>query len=256
MLKGIYMQYSKYINISLFFLSLNLLSGNLGFFDLSLARFYGFILLISMMIYNLSAKDINSLAKAREIGIVLIAFLLLFLSDDIVVWLFSSSIFIIGLSLLTKKEELPILSLTAITYAIFIVIYRNSSTLWFILNKFSVGLSNITSLVHKPLSFGLSNTGSMITLIFIIFSIILFFFSYNKVAYKRFFSSILSLILMNIVYLLILCIREPSLSNMVDSKYMLFFLELVVLFLYTKDIKITYKLEIEKFIEKKLCYFL
>lgn len=243
------------INISLILLSLNLLSVNLYIYKASFMRILTVYLLLGFFIINLPFKNLYRKFKKKtrnrhtfyDAGITLFlivfSFVILLFSGNQMLWLTSIPIMTSGLfiglkKLKYKRRELKLLTFASFIYALFYILTQNIPTLWQVIQKFSLSLSEIIGgTVGKSLLLGPSTSGLWITIIFVMFSLSIFvFLDRNK---KKVFLNILGIFICWIFYLVILSlISFSSKSEVINLHLFLFILLLVPTFLYLSKSKI------------------
>jgi len=244
------------INVILLLLSLNLLAGTLGFFASPLlSRMAAFYLLLGIALLNIPLIKIATRRKQEfetflpsnlTVGFLLMlgGLIVLLLFDEMELWLMSLPIVIFGLDLFLQgigkiKGELFVLFITSISYGLFVIYLQNIPSLWLVLQKISLGFSGIIGHLTASVSVGPSASGMWILLIFLIFSLTLFFFSETakRKNLKLFIGVVLGLIIGWILYLIILALHPIRTDESVlNSQYIFFIFGLVpILFFITKS---------------------
>lgn len=235
----------NWLNVCIVLLIMNLLSYNMGCFSHSYSRICAFFLLITVIFLNIPfgirKHDFNPM-KSIFFLLVLIAFIILFLFDYRGFWLVAVPIFLFGfdgiLRCLGKQQsEFSILMTSSLFYAIFILLVDYIPQFWCVIQKMSLSFSHaIGCFIERPLSLGPSVSGFWILTVFLFYLITLFTLSERKKKEAVF--STLALILMNVVYLLILCTFLESDIWAVNSQILFFTFGLFPVVLYTKRSKI------------------
>jgi len=245
-------------NIALIILILNMLSNNLVIVDASLMLVSTIYLLVGLIIFNIPFKKLYQALRRRNmnkiflykifIGLIFIilSFVLLLFTKITMIWLVSIPILISGLDLTLqgieiKRKELYLLSVTSFAYVLFYILVQTIPFLWYSIQQFSLWFSNsIGSIIGKPLLLGPTTSGFWIVIIFLIFSISIFFLSGLKKKY--FVLNKIGLLISWIIYLIILGFIEfESKSDVLNLHYLLFIFCLVSTFLYLWKNKLEYE---------------
>jgi len=248
------------------FLILNMLSGNMGFFESFFMRFCSFCLLIVIFLIvflekNSFKKLIKNLKKRERKNIaglilILFSFFVLLFYNSQYLWLISIPIYLSGLMLINndfsyKGKKFDLIIFTSFTYAFFIVVVDSIPILWSVLQKFSLTLSQgFGNVTGKNIIFGPSVSGLWIFLLFLIFYLSIFILTDKNV--KKFILVSIGLFITWLVYLTFLSFFTFNTPlDLINSKYIFFILGLIptILYFYKGDIS-NFKVSFPKF--KKL----
>ena len=261
------------LNITLTLLALNLMSQNMGLFDVFFMRFLSICLLISIIIINLFNKDIlNKILRGLKkkinnnllIGIILIifSFCVLILTKNRFFWLVSIPILLSGLHLVlyeynVKNRGLNLLILVTFLFSLFTIYIDNVPLLWNPIQRFSLIFTQaIGSLIGKPLLLGPTASGLWILILFLIFNITLFFVSKRNI--KKLIFGTIGLFIAWIIFLIFIAFYQfESTVDLVNSQYVFFILGLVPTLIYVStnnnlNLKMYYQLKRKKKANKKV----
>jgi hypothetical protein len=173
--------------------SFALISALIGHFALSSLRFFGFILLllVFLALFPFSAMDRSFLSRIREnaedrkkavsLGLLVVAFIVLFATSSRVYWMLSVGIFVLGINSLSdsrlEKYILPIIGGTFLFIVVFLVYQYNPYVLRGISSlslRFSAFMG---TLIGSPMRMGSDASGFWVWLYFVLCGTGLFIFS-------------------------------------------------------------------------------
>ncbi|MDH7507107.1 MAG: hypothetical protein QHH15_04905, partial [Candidatus Thermoplasmatota archaeon] len=236
------------LNTALVILAINLLSNNFAMFDTKLSLVSTIYILLAILIINIPFKKNYYNVKEKEsfykltTGILLFisTFVFLTISTNTMIYLSAIAVFISGLNISLKavkikRKEFYYLFIFSLTYAIFYMLTQTIPVLWHIIQRFSLGFSNVIGLlIGKPMVLGPTVSSFWIIIIFLILLITCFIFSTNKkLQLKKFLFSTFTIIIIWIIYLIILGFIEfTSNSDVISLHYILFILCLIPTFFY------------------------
>ena len=207
-------------NIIVILLVLNTLSCNLGIFDQSLMLVFTIYLLVGFILINLPIKKtFCALIQDHRfqwkilfgLFLVILSFLLLLFTEIPMLWIASIPLLLSGMRIIhnelaQQRKEITMLLASSFVYAVFFILIQTIPLLWNVIHQFSIFFSSFVGiLIGKSLVYGPSVSGLWIILVFLIFSIVLFFLSNRKKSIlKTFMLTILDLFLLWMLYLIIL----------------------------------------------------
>jgi len=228
--------------------ALNAFSLNLGYMSPIFSRLCGSIALLSVL---LSYYDPIINAKRNRIfllgsALIVMAFIMLFLSLKVELWLASLPLFLCGLYLVlisngSNVNELPALVFGSMTYLLFYLAIFYNSMLWRSLQLISLFLSHIIGLQRSiPLSLGSSVEGLLVMLSFL--SISLSFFASSKKnanTFKNFLLLNISMVLLLFAFVFLQTTSQLTGEQAIYSIYALFLLLLMpfLIFIPRFDLK-------------------
>jgi hypothetical protein len=253
-------------NIILIILILNLLSNTLIIVDTELMLVSTIFLLIGLLIFNIPFVELFYVLRRKKlnkflfykilIGLIFILFsfiLLIFIKIDML-WFVSIPILLSGLDLTLqsieiKRKEIYLLSVTSFIYALFYIVLQTIPFLWYLIQQFSLWFSNtIGIIIGKSLLLGPTASGLWIIIIFLIFSISIFFLSDLKKKYFIF-NNLGILISWTIFLVIIGFIDFESKSEILNLHFLLFIFCLIPVLLYLLKISLNYKRREKKFLK-------
>jgi len=237
------------VNVVLILLALNLLSINFAIVESSFMRIATVYLLIGVIIFNLSFKNLFNTLKRKKyekisfnkaiagILIMLFSFVLLIFTNNQMLWLASIPILLSGLNLTLKgvrikRKELHLLSVASFVYAIFYILVGTIPIFWNTMQHFSLSFSSaVGALIGKTMLLGPSTSGLWILIIFFLLSCCIFFLTGLK---KRLFAlNIIGLVICWVIYLAIIGFVEfQENADVINLHYLLFSFCFVPTFLY------------------------
>jgi len=233
-------------NIIIILLILSLLSRNLIISIPSYVNLLTIVLLLGFLILNLSLTKIYNKTKNKKISLkkiifcfilILFSFFLLLFSYSDLLWFLSipitvSSVEIILNMINIKRKELKVLSLVSVFFLIFYIIFHTIPNLQYIFSQFSISLTNnIGGLIGKQTFLGPSINGFWIVIIFLIFSLTIFYFDKNR---KKIILllDLITIFTVWLVYIIIIILRSFSKVEAIDFHYILFICLLIPTLIY------------------------
>ncbi|MDD4650904.1 MAG: hypothetical protein PHQ34_01620 [Methanothrix sp.] len=228
--------------------ALNAFSLNLGYMSPIFSRLCGSVVLLSALLFYYDQIINAKRDKVFLLGfaIVIIAFIMLFLSFKVELWLASLPLFLYGFYLIlrsneTNVNELPALVFGSVTYILLYLAILYSSILWRFLQFISLFLSHAIGLQRGfPLSLGSSVEGLPVLLSFISVSISFFAFSKKNIGVlKNFLLLISSMILLIFAFVYLHTTSWLPGEQAIYSIYVLFLLLLIpfLIFIPRFDLK-------------------
>jgi len=250
------------LNIAIFLLVLNIISNNIFIFEQKILTLISLYLIVGIIFINIRIKKIVNIYRQKNkkilqtsIGIVLllITFLSMIFSNNIMILLISISILIISLDIILqsykeRRKELRILSITSIIYTFFYILLLNVPIIWVSIQKFSLFFTQeFGSIIGRETQFGPSTSGIWILIIFIIFNSTAFLISKRKIKYFIF--EKIGLFIIWIIFLTIISlINFESNFEIVRYQIIMVIFGLIPTYFYLSKIKIS---EIKININKK-----
>ena len=146
-------------NTIIILLVLNLLSNNLGYFDIKLMNLVSLFLILGFVIFNVPFKKILFAFKKDKvvktvIGLiqVFISFLVMIFSNSQILWIASVALLIFGLDLLLQniqiyRREMFLLGILSFVYCIFYMLVYTISYFWILIQQFSFIITKSIGLV-------------------------------------------------------------------------------------------------------------
>lgn len=216
--------------------ALNAFSLNLGYLSPVFSRLCGSIGLLSVLL-SYYDRIINSRRNGIYLlgsGLIVMAFIMLFLYPKPEIWLASLLLFLCGLYLVLRSNgsnvnELPALVFGSMTYLLLYLAIFHSSMLWRSLQLISTILSHIIGLQRGiPLSVGSSVEGLLVMLSFLSVSISFFAFSKkNANALKNFLLLNISMVLLLFAFIFLQTTSWLPGDQAIYSIYVVFLLLLI-----------------------------
>ncbi len=262
--------FEKSVNLILIILSLNLLTRTLLISTTSFSSLITLFLLFGFLIYNIPfVKLIKGFKTDKSFLInlahgtifIILSIILLILTKTQFLWLIAVPILIIGLDIILKplrikKAELKILTIASFIYSIFFIFIQSIPQIWYIFQQSSIILSGgVGLLIGKQLSFGPTVSGLWIFIIFIIFSISLFYLGRKK---KLFVKTVISMFILWILFISLLGLISFDKTEALNLHLLLFILLLIPAIFYmlktetkyTKILSVSFKnFSFKKFIK-------
>lgn len=222
----------KIFLIILIIFALNAFSLNLGYMSPIFSRLCGFFALVfasALLYYNSGIHITKKRIFIFGICLIFLSLIMLLLSLRVELWLASLAIFLCGFDLILRSnnadlKEIPPLIFGSIIYnLIYIVIYYNSF-IWKSIQLISLFLSNIIGMQRGiTLALGPSVEGLFVFLSFLFFSVSFLAFSEkDRAALGNFFSLIISLIVLFIIYIYLQTTTWLASEKAIYSLYILF----------------------------------
>jgi len=193
----------RFTKFAIFFIMVNFLLENMGFFTHWLNLFLGIILLVCFIISYLNFKVRIINIKLFVVGLIFFLFGFILLPQDIILRLIGLAFILFGFQLFLRginqsDEEIPILLFATAAYLFFIIFYKYNPFIWCGLQSLSLSFTTlISSVMGRKILFGHTFLGlpASLLLVFIILS------SYLFLQKKKISSLILSLVLILVSHL-------------------------------------------------------
>lgn len=136
-----------FTKFALFFISINFLCENMGFFTHWLNTALGIILLLCFLMTYFPFKPTIVHKKLLVVGLILFIFGFALLPDDIILRLIGLSFILFGFDLFLRgvnrsAEELPTLLFATAGYLFFIIFYKFNPFLWCWMQTLSLSLTS------------------------------------------------------------------------------------------------------------------
>lgn len=232
------------LNIILVLLVINLLANSFGVFSNAFMCVIAVFTLLSILFINLpvtkTAKAILNKSPKTIFGILLVILsfiIIIFAVNAPLLWLTALPLFLLGIDFILRSHnkqrvELPLLTLTAFTYALVFLLIDKIPTLWYTSQQLSLSFSQtVSGLIGKQLVLGPSASGLWILITLFIFSLILFLFSRRHK--KQFLLSLVGLLLAWFSYHIFRALYSFEAElDAVNSQYIMFIIGLIPILLY------------------------
>lgn len=233
-------------NIIIILLILNLLSRN---FIISLPSYINLltvILLFGLLILNLPLLTFIHKIKNKKIDLrkflflfilIVFSFIFLLFTNSDFLWITSIPIFVSSVDLILQiidinRKELKILSIGSFIFSIFYIIIHTIPGIWNIITQFSLTFSyNIGLLIGKDTLFGPSISGFWMIIIFLIFSLTIFYFDNNK---KKLILliNIVAIFAIWTIYIILVSLNIFIKEDAINLHYFLFIFLLIPIIIY------------------------
>lgn len=168
---------SHFIRASLFLTALNFLAGNIPGLMPQTSRLSGFLILLAWIGAYRPLKIGKSYLSLFSAVAILISFPLLLSESS---FLFGISLCLFSLSMLSHADhpvkDIPVFLLTTVFYTVFVISYRFSPHLWYILQHISLGFSPEASAAGNKMTLAATALGMPIVISVLCYCISLFFF--------------------------------------------------------------------------------
>lgn len=256
---------SRFWKIALFLLATNFLAENMGFFTHQLNLAIGVVCLFIFIILYSPRIDFKEIDKSLAvIGFIICILALLLLREELLLRMTGLCIFLFGFDVFLRsigrqEQELPLLFVALIGFTLFMVFFKYTPFIWYLMDSLSLSISKmVSSLAPNDIWLGATFTGLNSTVLFVLFFISSYFFSVEKKVW-RFLLFLVWLLFMNVIYVYLCAyllsflqflqlieqiesvggaaqpaIPERYLSNL---PIILFILLLIPLFMYLKKIQ-------------------
>jgi hypothetical protein len=237
--------------MAVYLLMLNFLAENMGSFTHELNDFFALSLLAAflLMYFPIKLKRIK-LSKNLE-ALLLFAISALIFKQGGMYKPIAASIFVFSLNHLLwnldrKEPELYVLYLTTLFYTIFLLAYEYVPHVWLASQEISKFVSIIISAIMPyRVDYGTTYLGSKITVSVAVFCLAALFFSKNK-RIVRFFILVISLIIVNIIYVILITYIIVKTENLypalfiklLDGQIILFLLLLPSAYIYLRQVSL------------------
>lgn len=167
---------THFLRASLFLAALNFLAGNIPGIMPQLSRLTGFLVLLVWAGSYRPLKADKSCLSIFSVCAILVSLPLLLFESSV---LLGISLCAFGLSVLSRSEQtekdLPLFLITTVFYTVFVVLYRFSPHLWYLLQNISLGFSaQAGAMVGNKMTLGPSAMGMPITISVLCYCISLF----------------------------------------------------------------------------------
>ena len=272
----------RFWKITVFLLATSFLAENMGFFTHQLNLALGAVCLfifVSLYSPRVELKEVNK--SLAVIGFIAFTLALLLLRGEVLLRMVGLCVFLVGFDVFLRsigrqEPELPVLFVALIGFTLFMVIFKYTPFLWYLMDNLSLSISRMVSyLAPNDILLGATFAGLSSTVLFALFFISSYLFSVEKKTRRILLFSV-SLLFVNVVYVYLFAyflsflqflqlinngesIGLASPEAVIPERYLLnipillFIFLLIPLFIYLKRIQFHYiKLAPEKAVSKPL----
>ena len=264
----------QFAKIALFLLIISFVTDNMGSMTHNLSDLIALCLLVAFILTYFPVRAINKSVKnsrskdklsawqrlrlSESWGTIYLALLIvassaLVLTQEGILELLGLSIFLFGFDLILRRlyapcRELPILLLTIMFYALFLMFFHYVPQTWYLLQKFSLAFSGVVGcIVHQDIVLGITYLGLPVIILFAACYISTFILSQRRKP-LIFIGALFSLIAVNAIYVVSraflvasplsphLDLAKPLVSGL-DFKLLLFILAMLPTFFYIKSVQ-------------------
>ncbi|MEW6096070.1 MAG: hypothetical protein AB1567_06050 [bacterium] len=197
----------RFTKFALFFISINFLCENMGFFTHWLSLFLGIILLLCFIMSYFPFKPMIVDKRLLVVGLIFVIFGFILLPNDVILRLIGLLFILFGFDLFLRgvnhsSEELPILLFATTCYLFFMIFYKFNPFFWCWMQSLSLSLTTLISLfIGRNILLGHTFLGLHVSLLFIFIILSSYLFSHKKKIHFLVLSLLLILVI-QVVYII------------------------------------------------------
>ncbi|MFC2013851.1 DUF4350 domain-containing protein [Chloroflexota bacterium] len=196
----------KFWKIALFLLATSFFAENMGFFTHQLNLAIGLICLFIFVILYSPRIDFKEIDKRLVvIGSVIVILVLLLLREELLLRMIGLCIFLFGFDIFLRgvgrqERELPVLLVALIAFTLFMVFFKYTPFLWYLMDNLSLSISKMVNyLAPKDILLGTTFAGLSSVVLFALFLVSAYLFSIKKKLWHLL-MFLVSLIFVNMIY--------------------------------------------------------